>query len=59
MGWGIHPETALGRRFRDALGLVNQAAARAADEVLLMVAGCPMVVKSPDAAGGPAGGGAR
>ena len=59
VGWGIHPETALGRRFRDALGLVNQAAARAAGEVLLMVAGCPMVVKSPDAAGGPAGGGAR
>jgi adenosylcobinamide kinase/adenosylcobinamide-phosphate guanylyltransferase len=52
VGWGIHPETALGRRFRDALGLVNQAAARAADEVVLMVAGCPMVVKSPDAAGG-------
>jgi adenosylcobinamide kinase / adenosylcobinamide-phosphate guanylyltransferase len=59
VGWGVHPETALGRRFRDALGLVNQAAARAADEVLLMVAGCPMVVKSPDAAGAPGGGGAR
>jgi hypothetical protein len=27
--------------------------------VLLMVAGCPIVVKSPDAAGGPAEGGAR
>jgi adenosylcobinamide kinase/adenosylcobinamide-phosphate guanylyltransferase len=52
VGWSIHPETALGRRFRDALGLVNQAAARAVDEVVLMVAGCPMVVKSPDAAGG-------
>ena len=59
VGWGVHPETALGRRFRDALGLVNQAAARAVGEVLLMVAGCPMVVKSPDAAGGPGGGGAR
>jgi adenosylcobinamide kinase / adenosylcobinamide-phosphate guanylyltransferase len=46
VGWGIHPETALGRRFRDALGFVNQAAARAADDVVLMVAGCPMVVKS-------------
>jgi adenosylcobinamide kinase/adenosylcobinamide-phosphate guanylyltransferase len=59
VGWGIHPETALGRRFRDALGLVNQAAARAADEVLLMVAGCPMVVKSPDAFGASDGSGPR
>ena len=48
VGWGVHPETELGRRFRDALGLVNQAAARAADEVVLMVAGCPLTVKSPD-----------
>jgi len=45
VGWGIHPETALGRRFRDTLGLVNQAVARAVDEVVLMVAGCPLVVK--------------
>jgi hypothetical protein len=30
------PRRRLGRRFRDALGLVNQAAARAADEVLLI-----------------------
>jgi adenosylcobinamide kinase/adenosylcobinamide-phosphate guanylyltransferase len=48
VGWGVHPETALGRRFRDALGLVNQAVARVADEVVLMVAGCPVAVKSPD-----------
>jgi adenosylcobinamide kinase/adenosylcobinamide-phosphate guanylyltransferase len=46
VGWGIHPDTTLGRRFRDALGFVNQAAARAADDVVLMVAGCPMFVKS-------------
>ena len=52
VGWGVHPETELGRRFRDALGLVNQAAARAADEVVLMVAGCPLTVKSPDSEGG-------
>jgi len=56
VGWGIHPETKLGRRFRDALGLVNQAAARAADEVVLMVAGCPLVLKSPDGLGSPGGG---
>jgi adenosylcobinamide kinase/adenosylcobinamide-phosphate guanylyltransferase len=45
VGAGVHPETALGRRFRDALGLANQAAARAADEVVLLVAGCPLWVK--------------
>jgi adenosylcobinamide kinase/adenosylcobinamide-phosphate guanylyltransferase len=59
VGWGVHPETALGRRFRDALGLVNQAAARAADEVVLMVAGCPVIVKAPDPSGGAAGGSSR
>lgn len=47
VGWGIHPETVLGRRFRDALGLVNQAVARVADEVVLMVAGCAVPVKGP------------
>jgi adenosylcobinamide kinase / adenosylcobinamide-phosphate guanylyltransferase len=52
VGLGVHPETELGRRFRDALGLVNQAAARAADEVVLMVAGCPLTVKSPGREGG-------
>jgi adenosylcobinamide kinase / adenosylcobinamide-phosphate guanylyltransferase len=51
VGWGVHPETALGRRFRDALGLVNQAVARAAEEVVLMVAGCPVDVKSPTGRG--------
>ena len=54
VGWGVHPETDVGRRFRDALGLVNQAAARAADEVVLMVAGCPLTVK-PTGAPGTAG----
>jgi adenosyl cobinamide kinase/adenosyl cobinamide phosphate guanylyltransferase len=39
VGLGVHPETEIGRRFRDALGLVNQAVAEAADEVLLVVAG--------------------
>jgi adenosylcobinamide kinase/adenosylcobinamide-phosphate guanylyltransferase len=56
VGWGIHPATELGRRFRDALGLVNQAVARAADEVVLMVAGCPLVVKPVDAHASPEGG---
>ena len=39
VGLGVHPETALGRLFRDRLGEVNQAVARAADRVLLVVAG--------------------
>jgi adenosylcobinamide kinase / adenosylcobinamide-phosphate guanylyltransferase len=45
VGAGVHPETAQGMRFRDALGLVNQAIAAAADRVTLMVAGLPMCVK--------------
>jgi adenosylcobinamide kinase/adenosylcobinamide-phosphate guanylyltransferase len=45
VGLGVHPETPIGRRFRDALGLVNQAVARAADEVVLVVAGCPLWLK--------------
>lgn len=45
VGQGIVPDNALGRRFRDAQGRLNQMAATAADEVLLMVAGIPMKVK--------------
>lgn len=51
VGWGVHPGTAIGRRFRDALGMLNQAVARVADEVVLMVAGCPVTVKGPGAGG--------
>ena len=39
VGLGVHPETAVGVAFRDALGDVNRAVAAAADEVLLVVAG--------------------
>ena len=35
----------LGRRFRDLLGWTNQAIGRAADQILLMVAGYPLRVK--------------
>jgi adenosylcobinamide kinase / adenosylcobinamide-phosphate guanylyltransferase len=45
VGAGIVPEHPLGRRFRDLLGWANQAAAAVADEVILMVAGCPVRVK--------------
>jgi adenosyl cobinamide kinase/adenosyl cobinamide phosphate guanylyltransferase len=39
VGLGVHPSTDAGRRFRDALGAVNQAVAELADEVVLVVAG--------------------
>ncbi|HSR57033.1 MAG TPA: bifunctional adenosylcobinamide kinase/adenosylcobinamide-phosphate guanylyltransferase, partial [Candidatus Binataceae bacterium] len=45
VGAGIVPEHPLARRFRDLLGWANQAAAAVADEVILMVAGCPVRVK--------------
>jgi adenosyl cobinamide kinase/adenosyl cobinamide phosphate guanylyltransferase len=39
VGLGVHPSTEVGRRFRDALGEVNQAVGAAADRCLLVVAG--------------------
>ena len=39
VGFGVHPSTEPGRRFRDALGLVNQSVSAVADEALLVVAG--------------------
>jgi adenosyl cobinamide kinase/adenosyl cobinamide phosphate guanylyltransferase len=39
VGLGVHPSTEAGRRFRDRLGLLNQAVAEVADRVLLVVAG--------------------
>lgn len=39
VGLGVHPSTAAGREFRDALGSLNQALAGVADDVLLVVAG--------------------
>ena len=35
----MHPSTAAGQQFRDALGDLNQAVAAVADEVVLVVAG--------------------
>jgi adenosylcobinamide kinase/adenosylcobinamide-phosphate guanylyltransferase len=47
VGEGVHPSTAIGRKFRDLLGFVNQRVAAACDRVTLMVAGIPVVVKAP------------
>jgi len=47
VGWGIVPDNALGRQFRDLAGWANQRLAAAANEVVLTVAGMPMIVKQP------------
>lgn len=39
VGMGVHPETELGRVYRDELGRANQRVASVADEVLLCMAG--------------------
>lgn len=39
VGMGVHPETALGRTFRDLAGRAHQALARSADEIHLAVLG--------------------
>jgi adenosylcobinamide kinase / adenosylcobinamide-phosphate guanylyltransferase len=45
VGWGIVPDNLLARQFRDLAGWANQQIATVATEVILMVAGIPMVVK--------------
>ena len=45
VGLGVVPESEAGRRFRDVLGLVNQRAAEAAEEVHLCVAGVGVRIK--------------
>ena len=47
VGLGVHPSSESGRRFRDALGTVNQAVAGIADEVLLVVAGRTLRLDGP------------
>ena len=39
VGLGVHPETEVGRRFRDAMGHVNRHVGDVASEILLVVAG--------------------
>ena len=45
VGSGIVPDHALGRKFRDLQGLLNQRIAARADRVVLMVAGLPLALK--------------
>jgi adenosylcobinamide kinase/adenosylcobinamide-phosphate guanylyltransferase len=45
VGYGIVPDNALARRFRDIQGRLNQRLAARADRVVLVVAGLPLVVK--------------
>ncbi len=45
VGLGVVPESPLGRRFRDAAGVLNQAVARVADRVEFVAAGLPLVLK--------------
>lgn len=46
-GMGVVPMGELSRRFSDEAGWLNQSVAALADQVVLMVAGIPMVIKGP------------
>lgn len=49
VGFGIVPENALARRFRDEAGRLHQRLAALADRVVLVVAGLPMILKGDHA----------
>ena len=48
VGGGIVPPTRVGRRFRDLQGWANQILAAGAQSVVLVVAGLPLALKTPD-----------
>lgn len=45
VGWGVVPDNALARRFRDEVGRLHQALAKAADAVHLVAAGLSLRMK--------------
>ncbi|WP_372993039.1 bifunctional adenosylcobinamide kinase/adenosylcobinamide-phosphate guanylyltransferase, partial [Sulfitobacter sp.] len=45
VGWGIVPMSDMGRRYRDASGVMNQRIAEVADAVLLVTCGLPLSLK--------------
>ena len=45
VGYGIVPENALARRFRDEAGILNQRLAAVCDRVVLVTAGLPLILK--------------
>lgn len=47
VGLGLHPETPLGREYRDELGRLNQHIAVVADQTLLLVAGRALSLTDP------------
>jgi len=48
VGYGLVPESPVGRRFRDLQGWLNQDLAAAADSVYQVVAGIPIPIKHPE-----------
>ncbi len=47
VGMGVHPDTPLGREYRDELGRLNQQVAAIADTTMLMVAGRAVRLHDP------------
>lgn len=47
VGLGVHPETELGRRYRDVLGRVNQRWVAAAEHSMMLVAGRAIELRDP------------
>ncbi len=45
VGWGIVPENAISRKYRDIAGFTNQRIASVAGKVVITFAGLPMVLK--------------
>ena len=45
LGWSLVPADAGSRRFRDLAGTLAQLTAAAAEEVWLVIAGCPLRLK--------------